>query len=143
MWRTIMSKGYKRLGLWMVAAMASVLVACAVEDGEVASDETATVEKASTVTGDELSTIFLTRDADDEVALAAAPCRRVTAASIPAYSTATSGTVNCRFLRGDTISYIAVSNGRFLTWCPRHTPPSQGVFSWGTLSGTIEVTCPW
>src|SRR5688572_12861752 len=135
-----------RLGMLMVAAMASLLVACAVEEDDVALDETTTVEKASTVTGVKVTmgTADLAKHAGDGVEIAAGPCRRVTAASIPVYSTATSNTVRCRFLRGDTVTVLGTSsNGRFLSWCPRHTPIEQGVFSWGTLAGTVGVTCPW
>jgi hypothetical protein len=132
-----------RLGMLMVAAMASLLVACAVEPDDAALDETATVEEASTVTVT-IGNIDMSKPAADRVTIAAGPCRRVTAASIPVYSTATSNTVRCRFLRGDTVTVLGTSsNGRFLSWCPRHTPIEQGVFSWGTLAGTVGVTCPW
>ena len=135
-----------RLGMLMVAAMASLLVACAVEDDEVAADETAIVEQASTETDVKVAmgTVDLAKPAADGVEIAAGPCRRVTAGSIPVFTTATSNVVRCRFLQGDTVTVLGTSsNGRFLSWCPRRTPIEQGLFSWGTLAGTVGVTCPW
>jgi hypothetical protein len=73
-------------------------------------------------------------------------CREVTASSIPVYSTATSYTVTCYFYAGDVFEWLLYSNagggyGRYLTWCPRHTSPDQGVYAWAIAAGTTFVFC--
>jgi len=141
-----MKRHKTRLGMLMVTAVASLLVACAVEGDELTPDETTTTEEASSVPGEEpaIGTIALTANSAVEgVEVGGPPCRRVTASSIPVYTTGTGSTVRCRFLRGDVFSYVASGGGRYLTWCPRRTPPGQGVFSWAQGAGTVAVTCPW
>jgi hypothetical protein len=68
-------------------------------------------------------------------------CRRVTASSIPLFSTAAGSTVVCRFLQGDQFIIAALSNdngGRGLSWCNRGTSPDNGIFSWASLAGTVD-----
>jgi hypothetical protein len=75
-------------------------------------------------------------------------CARVTASVLRVYRTARGNAVQCRFLRGDVFLYRDIyaggtSRARLLTWCPRHTPPGDGYFSWAPMAGTEPTTCPW
>ena len=130
-----------RLGLLMVAAVASLLIACATEEDNLTLEESITTE----VTGEELTikTATLAESSAIEAAPAPGPCRQVTASSIPVFTTPTSNDVRCRFLRGDIFSYVATFRGRYETWCPRRTPPEQGVFSWAPEAGSVPVRCPF
>jgi hypothetical protein len=138
------------MGAMMITWLASagLLGGCATDGdpADEASTEAALTTEAITIRSVEsvLATAAMARaaTAPGGPTTNAVPCRRVTASSIPVFSTATSGTVNCRFLAGDVFQYTAVSsNGRYLTWCPRHTPPEQGVFSWAQGAGTVASGC--
>lgn len=129
----------------MVAASASLLAACAMEEGKVAPDEASTTEESSSATGDEfvMRAVSPASSTDVNAVPAASGCRRVTASSIPVYTTATGFTVKCTFFAGDVFQYVLVGSPplRYLTWCPRHTPPSQGEFSWAQGAGTVAAGC--
>jgi hypothetical protein len=130
-------------GVGMLMTATSLLAACAVDGGQLSPDRSTTTEESS-VTSEEF-TIRNASAEDSAVAPAANHCRRVTASSIPVYTTATGSTVRCRFLNGDVFQYFLVGSPplRFLSWCPRNVPASQGEFSWAQGSGTVEVTCPF
>lgn len=84
-----------------------------------------------------------TASADDRLISPRTPCRRVTASSIPVFTSSTSGTVRCTFFAGDVFSYFAAATPplRFQTWCPRGVPPSQGTVSWAQGAGTVDGGC--
>ena len=72
-------------------------------------------------------------------------CRRVTASSIPVFTTTTGSTVACSFFQGDTFSYFGVvttgSISRLITWCPRGVPPAQGFTAYAQIAGTVDGGC--
>ncbi len=83
------------------------------------------------------------RTAIDAVVNPRVPCRRVTASSIPVFSSSTGGGVLCTFFQGDVFSEFGqiVSNGRWVTWCPRGVPPSQGTTAFSQNAGTVNGGC--
>jgi len=83
------------------------------------------------------------RSAADGVINPRVPCRRVTASSIPVFSSPTGGGVLCTFFQGDVFSEFGqiVSNGRWVTWCPRGVPPSQGTTAYAQNAGTVNGGC--
>lgn len=121
-----------RLNMLLVAAAAISLAACAMEvdgDEEVAPDESATAEEAAPGTDDEVGPLV--------------SCRRVTASSIPVFTTPSGGTVLCSFFNGDVFSHFGFVSppGRYITWCPRGVPPSQGTTGYAQASGTVDGGC--
>lgn len=150
------SERYKTgLCMLMMAAGASFLAACATDvDGheKVASEQNeltadkptpdqsmateGAVSAADATTSEKRSTI-------DGVISPRTPCRRVTASSIPVFTTTTGSTVSCRFLQGDVFSYFGtvIANGRFVTWCPRGVPPAQGHEAYAQAAGTVNGGC--
>ena len=138
----------KRLGMWMVAAAASLLAACTMEDDKLTAEESTTTKETSPVTGEEFAFRAIdsvTSSAVGGVPAAAFPCRKVTASSIPIFATATGSAVHCTFFAGDVFQYLGTGSPplRYETWCPRHVPLSQGEISWAQASGTVAVTCPF
>lgn len=68
------------------------------------------------------------------------PCRRVTAASVPVFSTPNGSTVLCTFFRGDVFTNFGQVSpfGRYINWCPRGVPPSQGIEGFVQAAGTVS-----
>jgi hypothetical protein len=138
-----------RLGMLMAAAAASLLIACATEADRLTPSESTTTDEGASVTGADINVGAI--DSAMNPAVGAVPaqsssCRRVTASSIPVYATASGSTVNCRFLKGDFFTILGSTNaggGRYLSWCPRHTPIDQGVLSWAQAAGTVAAACPF
>jgi hypothetical protein len=71
-------------------------------------------------------------------------CRLVTAAAINVWSAPNGGFVRCQFFRNDRFSHFGrvVSSNRYITWCPRGVPPSQGTTSYADGAGTVDGGCP-
>jgi hypothetical protein len=120
----------------MTLATASLLVSCA-NDADLSSPE----ESDSDETAD------VAPNPDTATPQRVLGCRQVFVSTIPLYSSATSYTVNCRFLQGDVFQYTAFSKaggglGRYESWCPRHTPQNRGVPSWAPTAGTGPAPCP-
>lgn len=135
-----------RLGMLMLATGATFFAACAVDadGGKEAESELAAGEQAAHVepinhfaTAAEAS--LITGEATPKVA-----CRRVTAGGgIPAFTHPTGGSVSCRFFHNDLFSHFGqiVSSNRYITWCPRGVPPSQGTTAYAQGAGTIDGGC--
>jgi len=145
-----------RLNMLMVAAAAISLSACAMEvdgDEEVLSEqseptpgEPVTTEEAESVSGAERPVGAVDpaeRSADDDVVTPLVSCRRVTASSIPVFTTPSGGTVLCSFFNGDVFSHFGFVTppGRYITWCPRGVPPSQGTTGYAQAGGTVDGGC--
>ena len=127
----------------LMVATTSLLAACAMDGDQLAVDRSITSEESSSVTSDEFT--IRNASADSAAAPATGSCRRVTASSIPVYTTGRSSTVRCRFLNGDIFQYFLWGSPplRYLTWCPRNVPLAEGEFSWAQDAGTVSVPCPF
>lgn len=143
------SEGHRtRLGILMVAAAASLLGACAMEEDKLTPEASTTAKDTSSATDEELASHTIepaTGSAVGGAPAAAFPCRKVTASSIPIFATPTGSAVHCTFFAGDVFQYLSIGNPplRYETWCPRHVPRSQGEVSWAQAAGTVAVTCPF
>ena len=84
-----------------------------------------------------------TSQSSDNVISPRVSCRRVTASSIPVFTTPGGSTVLCRFLQGDRFSFFEVTAplNRLTTWCPRGVPVSQGTTGYAQLAGTVDGGC--
>jgi hypothetical protein len=128
------------LGMLMTVAAVSLLGACA---EQLTPDAPDTTEQAAAEASQDATLAMPAIDAKADVAVNPAfvpiGCRKVTAASIPVFTTAAGSTVRCTFLRGDIFQYQAtfIPNNRAETWCPRHTPLANGVISWAQAAGTV------
>ena len=110
----------KHTGLVAVIALCGALapqLGCAADD-DAAADETS--------------------QSTDNVIQPHVACRRVTASSIPVFSTPGGSAVQCTFLQGDRFSALdqAAPFGRLTTWCPRKVPVSQGTTAYAQFAGT-------
>ncbi|HTE49888.1 MAG TPA: hypothetical protein VK698_03380 [Kofleriaceae bacterium] len=145
-----------RLNRLMVAAAAISLSACAMEgDGdeevggaqnELTADESVTTQKGASVSNTEATAgaaASAESPADDDVVTPRVSCRRVTASSIPVFSTPSGSAVLCSFFQGDVFSHFGFVSppGRYITWCPRGVPPSQGTTGYAQASGTVDGGC--
>ena len=145
-----------RMRMLMMAAGAISLAACATEmDRDEAAGSEQNARAASELTPDkskvteEMSAAEAARlagasaSADNQLITPRTPCRRVTAGSIPVFTSSSSTTVRCTFRAGDVFSYFAVASPplRFQTWCPRGVPPAQGTVSWAQGAGTVDGGC--
>jgi hypothetical protein len=135
--------------VFILTASIAGVTGCALDPGTEPSlgstDQGITTEETPSATGEELA-IRVDPATNTAVGPAASlPCKKVTASSIPVFTTAGGSTVRCTFFAGDVFQYEATftSNGRAETWCPRHTPISQGLISWAQAAGTVNVTCPF
>jgi Flp pilus assembly protein TadG len=144
------------LRMLMAAAAATSLAACATEtDRDEAAGTEQNARAASELTPDksmmtenmpaaEAARLAGTAaSADKPLITPRTPCRRVTASSIPVFTSSSSGTVRCTFFAGDVFSYFAAASPplRFQTWCPRGVPPAQGTVSWAQGAGTVDGGC--
>jgi hypothetical protein len=150
-----------RLGMLLLAAGATFVAACAMdpdgdkktrsEQSELATDEPTPNESVATE-----KTVYAKDGEDAAGATASAPdgaegnavtprvsCRRVTASSIPVFSTPSGSGVLCRFFAGDRFSHFGFVSppGRYITWCPRGVPPAQGTTGYAQAAGTVDGGC--
>jgi hypothetical protein len=149
-----------RLSVVMMAAATTFLTACVMEvdgdenagseqselmAGEATPDESLATEEPASVNEAELAAGVRAsaEGRDDDVVTAAVPCRRVTAVSIAVYDGPLSSVVQCRFFQGDVFSYFGRvwPSARYVTWCPRGVPPSQGTTGFASPNGHVNGGC--
>lgn len=143
------SKQFKTtLSMLMMAAGGASLAACmeAAADKQVPSEQSVLAADEQTPykqTLDEQTPDESTdsaKSATDE-AEPRVSCRLVTAASIPVFTTPTSGVVRCTFPRGTRFSHFGAAGVRWITWCPLGVPPAQGTTSFAQNAGTVDGGC--
>ncbi len=149
------------LDMLAMAAAATLLAACAME----ADDHEKTRSEQNQLTAEEVmpdqSAATEGVVAESQAALAAggvastnssaidgaiqprATCRRVTATSVPVFTSPGGSAVLCRFLKGDVfVNFGQVSPfGRYINWCPRGVPPNQGTEGFVQQAGTTASGC--
>jgi hypothetical protein len=147
-----------RLGMLMMAAWASFLVACAMDverdqkpgteqneltADKVTPDESTASEQAVSASDAEPATASEADSVNDAVVRPRVSCRRVVVSSIPVFTTPSGSTVLCRFFLGDVFSHFGFVSppGRYITWCPRGVPPAQGTTGYAQASGTVDGGC--
>jgi hypothetical protein len=143
------------LGMLMMAAAASLLVACEMEApvGEQpgtkpapTSDESLATDHTSSVTGAGATEPVRSEEDSslEDLATTARSCRQVISGSaLPIFAHPTGGDVSCFFLSGDIFENRGRIGNRFTTWCPRKTPPNQGRAAYAPETGTLPVRCPF
>ena len=134
--------------VFVLTASIAGVTACTLDPGTESSvgstEQGSATEATSPATGEEFAFGTVDSATNSVVPASTFPCRKVTASSIPVFTTATGSTVRCTFFAGDIFEYQIAGSPplRFETWCPRHTPLSQGVVSWAQGTGTVAITCP-
>jgi hypothetical protein len=147
--------------MWMMAAGATLLAACTMEvDGQekapseqsqLAADELTPDQSMATEAAVSGSHAGLAADAlasakssaIDGVIHPRIPCRRVTATSVPVFSSPNGSGVLCRFFQGDVFTNFGqvLPSGRYINWCPRGVPPAQGTEGFVQAAGTVASGC--